>query len=412
MTIHITAATSIFQPSGDAFFVVTPDTLIVDSDAFLISQDNGQGASLSGGAWSATINGQVAAFGLGADGIFINASVAEVSTFTIGKTGDVFGNHAGLGCAGSLTLTNFGTLAGAFSLLVNGVANITNAGTLIGDVVFLNQADSFTNFKRVGDVIKNGSVFGVIDLWGGNDTFKGGANSETVRDSGGSDSYNLGGGNDTFLALHAAGASADAADTVNGGTGIDTYDASGAVNNIGIRLDLGSTNSVNGGTDTIIGFENAMGGAGSDTIYGSSGANTLIGGSGTDELRGLGGRDILTGDNASNTGGGTDNFLFLKLSDSGTKAASRDLITDFEEGSDIIVLTAIDANTKLAGDQAFHLTAKGGFGGFTGSQGELRFRFTDGGNTLITGDVNGDGVADFSIALKGHHLLHDFDFNL
>jgi hypothetical protein len=38
------------------------------------------------------------------------------------------------------------------------------------------------------------------------------------------------------------------------------------------------------------------------------------------------------------------------------------------------------------------------------------FRYTDGGNTIIYGDVNGDRVADFSIKLLGHILLYGTDF--
>ena len=38
------------------------------------------------------------------------------------------------------------------------------------------------------------------------------------------------------------------------------------------------------------------------------------------------------------------------------------------------------------------------------SLGELRESFS-GGNTIVSGDVNGDGHADFSFALKGHFLL-------
>ena len=42
--------------------------------------------------------------------------------------------------------------------------------------------------------------------------------------------------------------------------------------------------------------------------------------------------------------------------------------------------------------------------------------FTDGGNTIVSGDINGDGKADFAITLtitlNGHILLHDTDFVL
>jgi serralysin len=43
--------------------------------------------------------------------------------------------------------------------------------------------------------------------------------------------------------------------------------------------------------------------------------------------------------------------------------------------------------------------------------GELRYYFSRG-NTIVAGDVNGDGKADFTIALASHFLLNDTHFNL
>ena len=88
------------------------------------------------------------------------------------------------------------------------------------------------------------------------------------------------------------------------------------------------------------------------------------------------------------------------------------MITDFVPGGqDLIDLSALDANSKHSGDDVFHLTGHHGLSGFTRSAGELRYSFS-GGNTILSGDVNGDGKADFSIALTGHIVLHDFDIML
>jgi hypothetical protein len=43
--------------------------------------------------------------------------------------------------------------------------------------------------------------------------------------------------------------------------------------------------------------------------------------------------------------------------------------------------------------------------------GQFRESFT-GGNTIISADTNGDGKADFSIELQGHHSMHAADFVL
>jgi len=48
---------------------------------------------------------------------------------------------------------------------------------------------------------------------------------------------------------------------------------------------------------------------------------------------------------------------------------------------------------------------------FSGTRGEPRAVIAKG-NTIVSGDVNGDGTTDFSIALKGHALLDATNFIL
>ncbi|WP_405041595.1 M10 family metallopeptidase C-terminal domain-containing protein, partial [Polaromonas sp.] len=74
---------------------------------------------------------------------------------------------------------------------------------------------------------------------------------------------------------------------------------------------------------------------------------------------------------------------------------------DFVNGTDRIQLTGIDANTALAGDQAFTMINTGAF---TGTAGQLRYT-TGGGTTVMEGDVNGDSVADFQLQLTGNHTF-------
>ncbi len=78
--------------------------------------------------------------------------------------------------------------------------------------------------------------------------------------------------------------------------------------------------------------------------------------------------------------------------------ANADLITDFSHAQgDRIDLSAIDANTGVAGNQAFSFI---GTGLYTGVAGQLRYAAA-GGVTTIAGDVNGDGASDFHIQLTG-----------
>ena len=73
-----------------------------------------------------------------------------------------------------------------------------------------------------------------------------------------------------------------------------------------------------------------------------------------------------------------------------------DLITDFSDG-DLIDLSAIDAKVKRGGIQQFTFI---GSNAFNGRSGELRY--ADG---VLSGDVNGDGQADFQIAIGNSYAL-------
>jgi Ca2+-binding RTX toxin-like protein len=409
---HITAASSVYQASGNAFTGTGPDTLIVDANAFLISEVGGYAALLAG-SWNVIVNGEVEALDGVGSGFRFNGSSLDVTKVTVGSAGDVFGGFVGLNLgSGFYTIVNKGTISGSsFSINSAFLMKVTNIGTLNGDVISTGVGDDiFTNFQKVGKVIKSGTVVGTIDLGAGVDHFNGGAHSETVRDGVGADTYNFGAGNDIYLAVRAAGGTDVDIDIVNGGSGVDTYDASDTASPVTILLgkfiDDPNAQGANVGFDAITGFENAIGGQTNDVLIGSNGANTLDGGFGFDLINGRGGRDVLTG------GFNPDTFAFGALSDSGVTARTRDVITDFAV-DDKIDLSFIDANSKTKTvDDVFHLTAHNGFDGFTHHAAELRFQFTSGGNTIVSGDANGDGKADFSILLQGHILLDDTNFTL
>ncbi len=161
-------------------------------------------------------------------------------------------------------------------------------------------------------------------------------------------------------------------------------------------------------------IEKAFGGSGSDVIKGNVGANSLKGCDGNDKLYGREGNDILTGgtgnDKLYGQGGrdslygnsGADTFVFQTTSDS--LSSAKDTIRDFVRGSDRIDLRGIDANTKAGGNQAFSFI---GSSGFTGAAGQLKFS-----NGVLSGDVNGDQIADFAIKVSNHLVLAKGDFYL
>jgi Ca2+-binding RTX toxin-like protein len=122
----------------------------------------------------------------------------------------------------------------------------------------------------------------------------------------------------------------------------------------------------------------------------------LIGNAGNNILNGSGGLDVLTGGAGADTltgGKGADRFVFDD-GDSGVGLGLRDTITDFKGGDgDRLDLSLIDADTTAGGDQGFTYV---GALGFTSHAGELRLS-----GVILSGDTNGDGIADFEISLTG-----------
>ncbi len=151
--------------------------------------------------------------------------------------------------------------------------------------------------------------------------------------------------------------------------------------------------------------------AGNDSITGGAGGDALTGAAGNDILRGNGGADSLTGNDGTDimTGGtGADTFVFTAITDFGP-AGQEDVITDFNrvEG-DRIRLNQVDANTNAGGDQAFTFL---GTAAFTGVAGQLHY-VASGADLVVSGDINGDGVADFQFKVLGLTSLQAGDFYL
>lgn len=229
----------------------------------------------------------------------------------------------------------------------------------------------------------------------GNDTLSGGAGNDTIDGGKGADRMEGGAGDDVFtldvlgdlIVEHAS----EGMDTVH--TGLSGYTLAANVE----KLVLTGTSSLNGSGNAL---DNVLSGnAGANLLRGGGGADKIDGGSGSDQLFGDDGDDVLTGGAGADrlTGGaGKDVFKFA-LPDSNKNAS--DVITDFVQGLDRLDLSAIDASTAKGGNQAFAFI---GSAAFSGSAGELRYSSgTTDGHAIVTvqGDVNGDGVADFSAIL-------------
>jgi len=124
----------------------------------------------------------------------------------------------------------------------------------------------------------------------------------------------------------------------------------------------------------------------------------MAGGAGTDRVNDGAGADLIFG------GGDADTFVYTATNHSTT--ATRDRINDFRMISDMFDLSGIDANTLVAGNQAFSLIGTA----FTAA-GQLRV-VGNGADTFVLGDVDGDGMVDLNIQVAGVVALGAGDFVL
>ena len=121
-------------------------------------------------------------------------------------------------------------------------------------------------------------------------------------------------------------------------------------------------------------------------IFGGAGVDVITGGDQADILVGRLGPDTLTG------GAGNDQFRYDSPEES-PEGGDRDGIQDFTLG-DVIDLSRIDANSQVAGLQAFDFIESDAF---TGAGGELRFENFAGNIWLVQADVDGDKMADLEL---------------
>ncbi|WP_225770998.1 calcium-binding protein [Inquilinus sp. Marseille-Q2685] len=221
---------------------------------------------------------------------------------------------------------------------------------------------------------------------GGNDRLSGFGGNDTLSGGLGDDILNGGTG----------------ADRLSGGAGIDTASYYAGTAGVAVNLVTGAGSGGEAQGDRLAEIENLSGSQGNDSLVGDTWANTLLGWNGNDVLAGAGGRDILTG------GAGADRFVYGSAAQS-VVGANADRITDFSHAQgDRIDLSAIDANTAAAGNQAFGFIGTAAYGGVAG---QLRYVARDG-VTTIGGDIDGDRITDFHITLTGISALVAADFVL
>jgi Ca2+-binding RTX toxin-like protein len=309
----------------------------------------------------------------------------------------------------------------------DGVRDVVIQGVeIIGD----DSAEEFTG-GGFADHLDGAGGNDTLSGAGGHDKLEGGAGADTINGGDGNDSVEGDDGNDTLT-----GAAGN--DTLTGGTGDDTYVLGDDTDTIVEGAAAAAKGAAASGGDTIVSsisrslvdFANVenlkltgaardgTGNGGANLLTGSGVANLLTGGAGKDTLKGGGGGDSLVGGAGKDVlegAAGKDKFVFLGLGDLGKKENKRDVIDDFKHSQkDKIDLSALDANSKSAKADAFKLLAAEG-AKFTKHAGQLRWDEQGSGKdkiTVIEGDVNGDGKADFQIELTGWVHLVKGDFVL
>lgn len=288
------------------------------------------------------------------------------------------------------TTTNSGTDAGGIDTVLSTVNFNLNAYAGVRFVEHLALIGT-GDIKGIGNALSN-SLAGNS----GNNRLDGGTGADSMVGGSGDDTYLVDNKSDRVFETTTISSTADAG-------GVDRVVSSvnfSLATSAGVRfvenLTLTGSAHINGSGNAL--NNKVTGNSGDNKLAGDVGADTLSGGAGADTLTGGAGRDRLTG------GSGADAFVFRSTSETGTTSATRDVITDFELGSDLIDLAKIDADIGTSGDQEFFFI---GSGTFTGSAGELRFA-----RGVLFGDVNGDRLADFQVSVTGVDALVESDFVL
>jgi Ca2+-binding RTX toxin-like protein len=296
--------------------------------------------------------------------------------------------------------------SGGFDILEGGIGN----DTLIGG-----NGESFLLGDTGNDSITGGSANDVIDGSVGRDTLTGGSGNDTL--TGGDDADRLDGGGGT--------------DAMDGGQGNDIYFVDSAADTIVNEAAFGA----GGGIDTVFTTVNftapanielvrAAAGAGNLTLVGNDAPGTLVGNEGANRLEGRGGNDQVNGNGGADTiiggegadtlvgGAGADSFVYAAVSNSRAGAANRDTINGFTRApgdQDRIDLSAIDANTGLAGVQDFTFI---GTAAFTAA-GQVRVQSLGGPNACIVEvNVNAGLAADMQIFVNLQTTMALGDFVL
>ncbi|MEF8707542.1 MAG: M10 family metallopeptidase C-terminal domain-containing protein [Candidatus Accumulibacter propinquus] len=437
------------------------DSYCVDHAGDLVSESNG---SLATGG-NDVVYSYLASYTLTANVERLRLMLAGASNGTGNGLDNILysgaGNNVLDGAAGNDTVSYAFATAGVTLSLTTAGAQATGGSGSDTLISIENLIGSGFSDSLIGNTANN-----VLDGGAGSDFLNGATGADTMLGGDGTDSYCVDhagdlvtesnsslatGGNDIVysylstytltanverLRLMLAGASngtgnaldntlyaADGNNVLDGVSGVDTASYQFATAAVSVSLATTAAQATGGsGSDTLQNMDNLVGSNFHDTLVGDAHANTLnglalndyldggagndvlLGGEGTDLLIGGLGQDLLTG------GTGSDTFDFNALNETGLTNTTWDVISDFLSGTDKIDLATLDADTALAGDQAFTAPVLGGtFSGVFASPGDLYF---DTVAHVLYGNADADTAAEFAIQLVGVTTLTAADLFL
>jgi Ca2+-binding RTX toxin-like protein len=288
----------------------------------LISIENVTGGSgndtFSGNALNNRFDG-----GLGIDAVSYASTVAAI-IMTTNFDGSVSVNGVGIGTDTLVAIENVTTGAGNDSMVTTAANNVLDGGAGVDSISYaglggpLGTPGIVTSSDASGNLIVNAGTLGIDTLInvenitgsGFNDILMGTATNNVLDGGAGTDTVSYantssdltvtfgtassatvtGAGTDSLLSVEnvTGGAGNDTFKTIatgfkvlDGGAGSDTADYGNRTAAVTMVANADGSVTANG-TDTLIGFENFIGGSGNDTLISTAANNTLNGGLGID----------------------------------------------------------------------------------------------------------------------------------